>query len=46
MQSKFSCGDTVFGDSKFGVEGIDFNELNAPYGAKVVGDKTGLTAPI
>ena len=27
------------------VHGIRFNELNAPYDSKVVGNYTGLTAP-
>ena len=27
------------------VDGNGFNQLNAPYGAKVIGDYTGLTPP-
>lgn len=38
-------GKIVFSQGKIGVVGNGFNELNAPYDAKVVGDYTGLTAP-
>ena len=38
-------GKIVFSQGKIGVAGNGFNELNAPYDAKVVGDYTGLTAP-
>lgn len=40
-----STGDIVFSQGQIGVAGTGFNELNAPYDAKVVGDYTGLTAP-
>jgi len=33
----------VFAQGKLGIAGSGFNELNAPYDAKVVGDYTGLT---
>jgi hypothetical protein len=36
---------SVFSQGKLGVAGSGFNELNAPYDAKVVGDYTGLTPP-
>ncbi len=35
----------VFAQGQIGVVGNGFNELNAPYDAKVVGDYTGLTQP-
>jgi hypothetical protein len=35
----------VFSQGQIGVAGTGFDELNAPYDAKVVGDYTGLTAP-
>jgi hypothetical protein len=35
----------VFSQGMIGVVGNGFNELNAPYDAKVVGDYTGLTPP-
>jgi len=38
-------GVIVFSQGQIGVVGTAFNELNAPYDAKVVGDFTGLTAP-
>jgi len=38
-------GNIVFSQGQIGVAGNGFNELNAPYDAKVVGDYTGLTAP-
>jgi len=38
-------GIIVFSQGQVGVVGNGFNELNAPYDAKVVGDYTGLTAP-
>ena len=38
-------GNIVFSQGQIGVVGTGFNELNAPYDAKVVGDYTGLTQP-
>jgi hypothetical protein len=38
-------GNIVFSQGQIGVAGTGFDELNAPYDAKVVGDYTGLTAP-
>jgi len=38
-------GKIVFSQGQIGVAGTGFDELNAPYDAKVVGDYTGLTAP-
>ena len=38
-------GNIVFSQEQIGVARTDFNELNAPYDAIVVGDYTGLTAP-
>ena len=38
-------GNIVFSQGEIGVVGNGFNELNAPYDAKVVGDYTGLTPP-
>jgi len=38
-------GNIVFSQGQIGVAGTGFNELNAPYDAKVVGDYTGLTQP-
>lgn len=38
-------GNIVFSQGMIGVVGNGFNELNAPYDAKVVGDYTGLTPP-
>ena len=38
-------GNIVFSQGQIAVPGNGFNELNAPYDAKVVGDYTGLTAP-
>ncbi len=35
----------VFAQGKIGVLGVKFDELNAPYDAKVIGDFNGLTAP-
>jgi len=35
----------VFTQGKLGIAGTGFDELNAPYDAKVVGDYTGLTPP-
>jgi hypothetical protein len=35
----------VFTQGEIGVAGNGFDELNAPYDAKVVGDYTGLTPP-
>jgi hypothetical protein len=35
----------VFRQGKILLDGAGFNELNAPYDAKVIGDYTGLTAP-
>jgi hypothetical protein len=40
-----STGNIVFSQGQIGVVGNGFNELNAPYDAKVVGDYSGLTAP-
>jgi hypothetical protein len=40
-----ATGTIVFSQGKIGVAGSGFNELNAPYDAKAVGDYTGLTAP-
>ena len=40
-----ASGNIVFRQGQIGVPGTGFNELNAPYDAKVVGDYTGLTAP-
>ncbi|MFZ0684571.1 MAG: hypothetical protein WAM89_03435 [Terriglobales bacterium] len=40
-----SSGNIVFSQGQIAVPGNGFNELNAPYDAKVVGDYTGLTAP-
>jgi len=39
-------GNIVFSQEQIGVAGTDFNELNAPYDAIVVGDYTGLSAPL
>jgi len=39
------AGNIVFSQGQIGVAGNGFNELNAPYDSKVVGDYTGLTAP-
>jgi len=38
-------GKIHFTQGQIAVPGSGFNELNAPYDAKVVGDYTGLTAP-
>lgn len=38
-------GEIVFTQGQVVVPGNGFNELNAPYDAKVVGEYTGLTAP-
>lgn len=38
-------GTIVFAQGKIGVVGTGFDELNAPYDAKVNGDYTGLTPP-
>jgi hypothetical protein len=38
-------GNIVWSYGQIGVAGNGFNELNAPYDAKVVGDYTGLTHP-
>ena len=35
----------VFSQGKIQVDGSGFNQLNAPYDAKVIGDYTGLTPP-
>jgi hypothetical protein len=35
----------VFSQGQIGVSGTGFNQLNAPYDAKAVGDYTGLTPP-
>jgi outer membrane protein assembly factor BamB len=39
------AGQIVFEQGQIGVVGSGFDELNAPYDAKVVGDYTGLTPP-
>jgi hypothetical protein len=38
-------GALVFAQGNIQVDGTGFNELNAPYDAKVIGDYTGLTNP-
>lgn len=38
-------GDIVFAQGKINHDGNGFNQLNAPYDAKVIGDYTGLTPP-
>lgn len=38
-------GEIVFTQGKIDTDGNGFNQLNAPYDAKVVGDYTGLTPP-
>lgn len=38
--------NVVFGQGKTGAAGNGFNELKAPYDAKVVGDTTELTPPV
>jgi hypothetical protein len=38
-------GQIVFTQGAIQVDGAGFNQLNAPYDAKVVGDYTGLTPP-
>jgi outer membrane protein assembly factor BamB len=38
-------GNIVWSQGQIGVAGNGFNELNAPYDSKVVGDYTGLTQP-
>jgi hypothetical protein len=38
-------GQIVFSQGHIQVDGKSFNQLNAPYDAKVVGDYTGLTPP-
>lgn len=38
-------GKIVFAQGHINVDGSAFNQLNAPYDAKVIGDYTGLTAP-
>lgn len=38
-------GDIVFSQGHIQTDGNGFNQLNAPYDAKVVGDFTGLTPP-
>jgi hypothetical protein len=40
-----SSGQIVFAQGAIQVDGAGFNQLNAPYDAKVVGDYTGLTPP-
>ena len=40
-----AAGKIVFTQGAIGVAGNDFNHLNAPYDAKVIGDFTGLTSP-
>lgn len=38
-------GNIVFTQGQENVPGLGFNQLNAPYDAKVIGDYTGLTPP-
>ena len=38
-------GNIVFSQGQIAMPGNGFNQLNAPYDAKVIGDYTGLTAP-
>jgi hypothetical protein len=38
-------GNIVFSQGMIDTDGNGFNQLNAPYDAKVVGDYTGLTPP-
>ena len=38
-------GNIVFSQGQIAVSGNGFNQLNAPYDAKVIGDYTGLTQP-
>ena len=38
-------GNIVFTQGDIGVPGTGFNDLNAPYDAKAIGDYTGLTPP-
>jgi hypothetical protein len=38
-------GRIVFSQGHIQVDGAGFDQLNAPYDAKVVGDFTGLTPP-
>jgi outer membrane protein assembly factor BamB len=38
-------GQIVFSQGHIQVDGAGFNQLNAPYDAKVIGDYTGLTPP-
>lgn len=38
-------GKIFFSQGQIGVAGTGFNQLNAPYDAKVIGDFTGLTPP-
>jgi hypothetical protein len=40
-----ATGNIAFNQEQIWVARTDFNELNASYDAKVVGDYTGLTAP-
>jgi hypothetical protein len=40
-----SHGQIVFRLGQIQVDGIGFDQLNAPYDAKVIGDYTGLTPP-
>ena len=38
-------GQIVSSQGHIQVDGAGFNQLNAPYDAKVIGDYTGLTPP-
>ena len=38
-------GQIVFSQGHIQADGAGFNQLNAPYDAKVIGDYTGLTPP-
>ena len=40
------AGNIVFTQGKIQTDGTGFDELNAPYDAKVIGDFTGLTNPL
>jgi len=40
-----SAGKVLFAQGAIGVAGDGFNQLNAPYDAKAIGDYTGITSP-
>jgi hypothetical protein len=40
-----ASGNIVFTQGDIGVAGVGFDDLNAPYDAKAIGDYTGLTSP-